>query len=83
MLFGGEVIPRKRAPMLKLVNLDFFELMGLYAWLCTLASPAGALFMAMLNAARMRMLPARGSGFGKAFMGDPDRRIETVPGGAA
>lgn len=83
MLFGGEVIPRKRAPMLKLVNLDFFELMGLYAWLCTLASPAGALFMAMLNAARMRMLPARGSGFGKAFSSDPDRRIETVPGGAA
>ena len=83
MLFGGELIPRKRAPMLKQINLNFFELQATYAWLCTLASPAGALLMAMLNAAKIRVLPARGSGFGKAFMSHPDRRIETMPSGAA
>ena len=83
MLFGGVLIPRKRAPALKQMNLNFFELQATYAWLCTLASPAGALLMAMLNAAKIRLLPVRGSGFGKAFLGDPDRRIETVPGGAA
>ena len=49
MLFGGVIIPRKQAPALKLVNLNFFELTATYAWLCTLASPAGALLMAMLN----------------------------------
>ena len=84
MLFGGVLISRKRAPALKQMNLNFFELTATYAWLCTLASPAGALLMAMLNAAKIRVLPVRGSGFGKAINGDhPDRRIETVPGGAA
>merc|ERR1712025_1556106 len=39
--------------------------------------------MAMLNAAKIRLLPARGAGFGKRWLGHPDRRIETVPGGAA
>ena len=39
MLFGGVLIPRKRAPALKQINLNFFELRATPACRATRTSP--------------------------------------------